>query len=229
MHRSVGTLAGLLLLLGSGCGIDHRILNLRSADGGLDGGALVGCTLSNTTRAADNGFITDFLGEEGFWEFAPSGNTVMYAASDGALHLSTNEAAGPDRGYAGVVLAFSECIDASAFSGVQFTISGSVSGCNMQYATEFTEDDSSQPLGSCSQATSCYSPEHAVTPMSIATTVRFPWESATFYAPGKPVPSPNDPMKLIGTVWQFTIPTVSDGGSDTCIADVTITNLTFYH
>jgi len=53
---------------------------------------------------------------------------VRFTSGSAAAPTSTPQ-------FLGAVIAFSNCIDASAFTGVQFTISGSFSGCTMQYAT----------------------------------------------------------------------------------------------
>jgi hypothetical protein len=218
---------GFWLALVSGCGIDNRTLKLRAADGGVDGSG-GGCVASNTAKAPDGGVIATFLGDDRFFEYATPDNAVLnYAAGNGALNLSGNQAGGPNREYEGVTLLFLNCIDASAFSGVAFAIEGSVSGCTMQYATDFSADDSSPQLGSCT-GPSCYSPQSSVFPTSTATTLEFPWASLS-YAPGDPIPNPQDPTTIVGIQWQFTIPPVSDGGSDVCLADVTITDLRFYH
>lgn len=215
----------LLLVSGSGCGIDNRLLKLGPADSGADGNG-GGCVASNTVRAPDGGVIATLVGDDRFFKF-PDNAVLSYAAANGALTLSGNQAGGPDREYEGVTMGFLNCIDASAFSGVAFTIAGSVSGCTMQYATDFSEDDSSSQLGLCTGA-SCYSPQSSVFPTSIATTLEFPW-AASSYAIGNPIPSPQDPAKIVGIHWQFTIPPLSDGGNDVCAADVTITDLHFYH
>jgi hypothetical protein len=218
---------GLWLAFVSGCGIDSRILKLSAADGGVDGSG-GGCMASNTVKASDDGVIATLLGDDVFFEYAtPDSAVLSYAAANGALSLSGNQAGGPNREYEGVTMLFLNCIDATAFSGVAFAITGSVSGCTMQYATDFSEDDSSPQLGMCT-GPSCYSPQSSVFPTSTATKLEFPWASSS-YATGNPIPSPQDAAKIVGIQWQFTIPPVSDGGSDVCVADVTITDLRFYH
>jgi hypothetical protein len=50
----------------------------------------------------------------------------------GALHITENAPATSVPQYVGTFLYFNGCVDASAFSGIQFSISGSFSGCTMQ-------------------------------------------------------------------------------------------------
>jgi hypothetical protein len=233
---------GLSLVLALGCSVDDRPLKLIAVDSGVDGshdvaGSTSGCTMSNTRVASSDGVIASFMDESGlnFFTFG-SPDALMFTAADGALNLTENHAAVPYAQYDGIGLGFTECVDATSFAGVEFTISGSMSGCTMQYSTSFTEDDvndgtaNSDPRGSCqrSEFSSCYSPQISIIPAPVATTIKAPWANPSFYVLGSPVLSPNDPGRLVGVQWQFTIAPAPDGGSDTCVADVTITNLAFY-
>src|SRR6185437_7391876 len=88
-----------------------------------------------------------------------------YTIADNALTVTENfaSAAAPD--YVGTVLYFNTCIDASAFSGVQFDVSGSVTGCTIQYSSNDAphDDMGSDPKGTCTLGTGmCYSPQAAV-------------------------------------------------------------------
>jgi hypothetical protein len=226
------------LALMSGCGIDNRLLHPIAASSGADGragseGGLSGCTMANTQTAAANGVIAAFLDGSNLYSFgAPNGTELAYRATGGTLNLKENRAVEKDAQYDGLTFSFGECIDASALSGVEFTISGSMSGCTMQYSTNFTEDTrndgtaNSDPKGSCqpSQSAICYSPQIAITPTATATTLQAPWVNPSFYLLGNPIPSPNDPANLTSVQWQFTISAYA-----TCLADVTISNLGFYH
>ncbi len=105
------------------------------------------CLRSNTSPAPADGLIADFTNANGGGIRIP-GVIVTYAApkvaglgaatyttSEGALNVKVKAAPTSTPQFLGVVVAFNNCIDASGFSGVQFTISGSLSGCTMQYAT----------------------------------------------------------------------------------------------
>jgi hypothetical protein len=227
-----------LLVLGPGCGLDNRVLKLSATDSGADAsdgdtGSLNGCTTANTQAAPADGVAATFTGNDLVGVYGPSGGAPTFTAVGGLFNVKEDRAAGPSAQYVGIVVAFAECIDASAFTGVAFTVSGSISGCTMQYSTQFTEDTRNDGTtdtdwkGSCRSST-CYSPQLSITPTSVATTIQAPWESA-LYTPGYPAPNPNDPAKLTSVLWQFSIPPAPDGGSGTCVADVTITNLAFYH
>ncbi len=106
---------------------------------------------------------------------------------------------------------------------MQFTISGSMTGCTMQYSTNYTaaDDASTVPKGSCTLGTgNCYSPQKTVTVADTETTIQVSWTGGTGGSPAGPV----DPAKLTGIQWQFTIA----AGSGTCNADIKVKNVKFY-
>jgi hypothetical protein len=231
----VATQVGLSLFLGAGCATDDRMLKASTADSGVDrsAGILSGCTVANTQAAPSNGSIAAFLDESNLYNSgSPNGNELIYTATGGKLNLTENHGAEQDTQYDDLIFDFVECVDATSFAGVEFTLSGSVSGCTMQYSTNFTEDTrndgtaNSDPKGSCQPSLSsiCYSPQIEITATTTATTIQAPWVNPSFYLLGNPVPSPNDPARLTSVQWQFTIPARA-----TCLADVTISNLGFYH
>jgi hypothetical protein len=120
------------------------------------------------------------------------------------------------------------CLDASAFSGVELTISGSVSGCVLQWGVGYAEDVASS-TGSCTAITptTCHPPEYDVLVTVTPTTVQIPW-AAPPSSFGAPIGNPDDPAGITGFNWQFAIPAAQNGG-DTCVADVNISGLKFYH
>src|SRR5450755_2490239 len=112
-------------------------------DGGAEAGAAQDCTPSDTSVAPTDGLIADFKDPDGgieimggLFAYSASGLNGQGAPSNavagGALHITENAPATSDPQYVGTFLYFAGCVDASAFSGVQFSISGSFSGCTMQ-------------------------------------------------------------------------------------------------
>jgi len=190
--------------------------------------ATTGCTAANTNTAPSDGLIADFASADAGIEIM--GGTSTYSGdgaptatiTDGALHITENRAATTAPQYVGAVLYFNNCVDASAFTGVQFTISGSITGCTMQYSTNYSaaDDATTDTKGSCTLGSgNCYSPQTTIT-TSITTTdtqVQVPW-AKTGGAPSGPV----DPKTLTGIQWQFTIQT------GTCVADIMVKNVKFY-
>jgi hypothetical protein len=229
------------LLFGSACSIDDRLVQTGATNGsagaggadqdaGKADGAIRGCVASNTVSAPANGVIANLTGDADIPAFNSTASSGSFSQVAGTLNIQENQPAGPGAQYPGMILSFPGCIDASAFSGVAFDVSGSIAGCSMQYATNFIEDDAfpSDPRGLCNQPV-CYSPQTSLFPTSAATTVEVPWSSLTFFATGNPVADPDDPARIDSLEWQFTVPAASDGGSDACIANADITNLRFYH
>jgi hypothetical protein len=126
----------------------------------------------------------------------------------------------------GTVVFFDECVDATSFKGVQFTISGTMSaGCTMQYSTNHSaaDDVTSDPKGSCTLgAGKCYSPQKAVTISDTDTDVQVAWTGGLNAGnPNVPV----DPAQLVSVQWQFTIAK----GTGSCVADITVKNVKFYN
>ena len=100
-----------------------------------------GCDPSNTTRAPAGGLIATFMGANGGSDIAGDvvalGDPAPTYTTDGTLHVTLNTPASSMAPAPLVVYRFQDCVDASlAFTGVQFSISGSLSGCTLHYFTE---------------------------------------------------------------------------------------------
>jgi hypothetical protein len=243
----IGTLA-----IGAGCGSSaiNGTAGAATASGNSGGSRLPGgpCTPSNTSKAPVNGLIADFTdagggAKTGGIEIA--GGIVTYAApkvgglgsptyttTGGALNIRVNAAPTSTPQFLGAVVYFNNCIDASAFTGVQFTISGSFSGCTMQYATGDVEHQD-MTLGSAfaTGPAGSYPPQNrlAVDEMTSAPrTIKAPFVVSDIQ--GSP-PVLLDPSKLISTIWQFTVPVAAEGENDNpmCAGSVTIDDIKFYH
>lgn len=189
------------------------------------GGTTLGCTSSVAPATA---LIADFsagatatglpLITGGTWfTFGPS-----LALANGALQVTLDAPPTTTAQYKGFGIYFNNCVDASAYAGVKFDISGTVTGCPMFYVQIFREDvaNAINPMGSCT-ASSCYAPEAQVTVTSTIVTT-----SISFAAmlSGAPVPTV-DKQYLIGVQWQFNVPAKA---TVDCVATVTIDNVTFY-
>ena len=114
-----------------------------------------------------------------------------------------------------------DCVDASSYTGVSFSLSGSLmgTGCAMQFAINDSEHDqiipgvidpkAAGPVGSDPPQLSITSAEL----VSTAVTIKVPFAGANALTGGSP-PIPIDPFKLVGLLWQMSTPTVaSDGGA----------------
>jgi hypothetical protein len=213
-----------------------------AAAGGAGGGTLgMACTPATTMLAPANGLIADFAGPDGGLEVAgglfvfpdPGASAPAVSTTGGAFHITESAASTAATQYVGTGLFFNDCIDATAFTGVQFTIGGSFSGCTMQYATADVEhEDATTDAFMATGPAGSYPPQTTLAASGITPTpqtLMMPFTSSTIF--GSPQ-TPIDKTKLVALVWQFTVPTgaptTADGGTPACVADITIDNVTFY-
>lgn len=191
---------------------------------GTDCDAVVGCGPSNTNAVPQGGRLDDIPGR-----FSTFGVPAPTVTTNGALHITVNA---PPTSQFRVVLAvdhFDSCIDTTAFTGVRFNISGTVSGCALLH---FVEDsvhlhDDGIPMSSGSHGTG---PEGSV-PANASLTDG----AATLLAETKTIPfgnlagsvpaTPLDRAKVTGLGWAF-INLPSQPGD--CVADLTIDDVSFY-
>jgi hypothetical protein len=192
-----------------------------------------GCSATNTDKAPSSGLIADFASADAGIEIM--GGTTTYGGTGaptisitgGALNITESGAATAAAQYVGAVLYFNNCVDAGAFTGVQFTLSGSMTGCaNLKFSANYSAaDDASTDTtkGSCTLGTGkCYSPQKDIS-ASLTTTdtqVQVPWLTTG----GSPSGSV-DPKTLTGIQWQFEIDAATTGS---CVANLTIKNVKFY-
>ena len=135
--------------------------------------------------------------------------------------------------YEGVGLYYSSssCLDATAYTGIQFDFSGTLGGCQIQLGASFSGDAATQGnpgRGTCA-ATNCYGPDYDVTTQALAatpsspTTIKVPFD---LLSTGMPI-STLDPRTLLTVQWQLTSPLgATDGGA--CSANFTVANVQFY-
>ena len=216
------------------------------ASGGSAGTGTAGATSQDagnactgkTDVAPTDGVIDEFtaVGDAGATPSGIPGGYTTYSDPPGALptvtfvngtaHVVENTAATASPRYVGFVLYFNKCVNASAFTGIEFTASGSMTGCTLQLSANYSENDNkaSDPIkGSCSMppAADCYSNQKVVTGITTTpTTVKTPWSA---FAGGVPT-GPTDSTQLTGIQWQLTI----GAGTGTCAADISITDVKFY-
>jgi hypothetical protein len=179
--------------------------------------------------AASGGMLTFGSGSDAWQSFsyAAPGQTVPTLAltPDGMGMQVAGGFAPPINGnWEGVGLFFdgTSCIDARAYTGVQFDFTGDLGGCQLSVGTSFSADLShvdDAVRGACSGTDSnCYGPFASVVP---STTVKVPFSAMSG---GSPQSTP-DTSTIVDVVWQLSAPT-STGGS--CAASFTISNVTFY-
>ena len=165
-----------------------------------------GGVMGGTARYASGTFGTLVL----------SGGALTYTAT---VEAPTTSVMYPFNGFA-VFVDGPACVDASAYTGVAFTLSVTGNCRNLflfsdSYHLTSTNDS---VRGACTAA-SCYASQFAVT--SATTSVAF---AATPTVLGAPV-STVYPAKLTGVQWQFSLP---DGATTGCSGSFTVDNIRFY-
>ena len=118
------------------------------------------------------------------------------------------------------------CIDATAHTGVQFDISGTIEGlgCTAQYSTNDSAhtNNAVDPKGS-GDSTS-YAPQAALMVSPTVTTVMMPFAGPGAPSGGNPAIAV-DKSRLTGVQWQFT---TAVGTENSCTVDITIDNVRFF-
>jgi hypothetical protein len=201
---------------------------------------VLGCDLSSTVAAPADGRITTFDGARGevditevYSEVGVGPNEAAPTiTTDGALHIKVNA---PVISTFQVLLAdftFLKCVDATAFTGVEFSVSGAVSGCSfglaVQDAAHLHYDGTS--TGSQRHGTGApgsHPPGTPLTPDQLTAapqTVRISFAGLTGGVPAAPI----DTSKLTWIDWVFLVDASTADGPTSCTADVVIDDVRFY-
>jgi hypothetical protein len=148
--------------------------------------------------------------------FNPDGTTqgLQVSASPGTTTDPNNAFVGFGWGFG-----FPACLDASAFTGVQFTITGDLGTCGLQLTLTPSENNAVQfgPVGVCTAA-ACGGPFSG--PVGVGTTV----VNFADLTGGSPLAT-LDATALNAIGWNLTVPT--DGVTAPCVASFTVTNVSF--
>jgi Concanavalin A-like lectin/glucanases superfamily len=150
---------------------------------------------------------------------------TVIPAPDGSIHalqISANPGSTTDlaNNYLGVGFPFfnPSCLDASAYTGVQFTVAGDLGTCSLRFTLVTSEDQPVMYGGICTAA-SCVSPMSG--PLTVGTNV-VNFSDINLY--GAPLPT-IDPAALNSIQWQLLVPT--DGVTAPCVANFTVSNVSF--
>jgi hypothetical protein len=198
------------------------------------GGAGVDAGPPCTVLASSAGALSDFMDASANpvgtpYAGAQTGlTTPTFATSSGSLVLTFNTGmATMMYPYAYVGLPLNACVNAAAFTGVKFNVSGTLSaGCTIQFSTLDKGHNTIANGGTCAAA-NCYPSAKIFTLPATATdvTVNFADQTGGGADPGAPVV---DPTHITGVQWQVNPvgPMSGDAGSS-CTGTVTIDNITF--
>jgi len=199
-----------------------------------------GCSASNTVAAPAGGLVTSFDGAGGGANITTvRGDAIVgppgaapAITTNGALHITVDA---PVLSTAQVLAAhflFQDCVDASAFTGVQFSISGSVSGCALVQVTQDSahlpyDPSSAEPTRHGTAAAGGRPHTTRLTADQITSapqTLRMPFAGQSGGVPATPI----DTSKLTRMAWAFVVDPASVGGPTSCTADVVVDDVRFY-
>jgi len=128
---------------------------------------------------------------------------------------------------------FIDCVDASAYNGIKFTISGTLNaGCTLQFSAQFSENElatTNPRTNSCvpPAGRSCYPPAYIFSTMTPLTTT--PTDITVNFAQqtgGAPL-TVVDRARLSAFQWQLNPPAGVDGSGGGCNGDVSIDDVVF--
>jgi len=209
-------------------------------DGGTDVRIATGLDCSNpfVPNNGVNGGVTDFSdwkGGSGRWGDlfglwgniysykGPSVPTMSAVVENQALHV-TGAVTAADYGGAG--LSFQVCTTVESFTHVQFTLSGSSPGCDLELQIKTFDQQPKQqtPPGGCDQNyESCYNfpvKRQIAVPTAQPTVITTPLAEVTPW-------SAKNAAQVVGLQWQFTGTHVGPDAGAACPIDVRITGIRF--
>jgi hypothetical protein len=164
-----------------------------------------------------------------------------YTISAGMVNVTDTIAIGATNQYQGFGIylngnaAGTDCVDASSYTGVSFSLSGSLTGtgCSMQFSINDSEHDQIIPGGIDPKAAGpvgSYPPQLSITSAELASTavtIKVPFAGVNVPTGGSPT-TPIDPLKLVDLLWQMSTPVASDGGAAECLWNIDVSNVRFY-
>jgi len=240
------TSSGALLLLLVGCGASEPPplgslepnsttfpgVSVTASGAGGTGG--MGMTAACVPEAPPSAHISDFadwtstmnwgasgaLKGDSFSYIGPNTTVWAYQLDVAAQNMQVT---GTVMDYAGFGMAFDPCVDATAFTGIQFDLWGASTSTVFQIQT--SEDQNMEygdPRAVCDVAVSgeCAIPATRIQTVSAEqTNVQLPFAG---FSGGTPVPTVST-NQLLGLQWQFEC-----GAAEGCPVDVRIDNVTFY-
>jgi len=211
--------------------------NSATGGGSAATGGSAACTLGTAPSAP---LITDFsaasvvsnvvsAGSIGkVYPFPTTGGPTLSLSGTSPSFAMTVKASVPvgDK-YWGASLSFDKCIDASAYTGVTFTLSSvSLAGCELRFGVDIAEDvdpvQNQNPKGTCTK-TPCYGPAFAL-PASATGVTKVAFTDVSY---GSPVADVNK-KTILGIAWTLHSPVAGDGGADCTNATFTVDDVSFY-
>jgi hypothetical protein len=224
----------------TGNGGSHTGGSTGTAGNGGAAGATVGCAASDAPASADIAtFSSADSGISPLFGTFTYGDTPkpLFTIGTGTVNVTDTVQISAKAHYQGFGIYFNgnlagtDCLDGHTYTGVQFDLSGSLTGagCTSQFSildsehadiTLSTDPKSGGPAGS-------YAPQLQITSAQLTTTPTLIKVPYTTPAGGSPL-SAVDTTKLTGVQWQLSVPVASDGGATECVWNITLANVKFY-
>lgn len=181
------------------------------------------CTSTNTSAAPSNGLIADFSAKPDDRSGAISGgipgkvftsvprdsvpgSAITHATEADKLTIRVHGVPGAKPQFLTATMLFDNCVDASGFAGVEFNISGSLSGCSLMYSSVDPEHQYYRVGGP-------YPPQKRISPDDLTShpqKIVAPFRDSDIQ--GNPA-TPTDPSKLAFINWMVIVPVGSHDGS----------------
>jgi hypothetical protein len=190
------------------------------------GGSTVACATPTADLITDFGSGTYPVGAP--YKGADTGLTVPTVDTSGGNLAITLATGAPTTmyPYAYIGLPFNACVDASAYTGVKFTASGTLNtGCTIQFSVVDKEHSTTTNNGTCTG--SCYASAKVFTLPSSPATVMIAFTDQTGGGTGSSTTAAAvDPMNILNVQWQLNVPTGDASGG--CTGNVVIDDVSFY-
>jgi hypothetical protein len=239
---------------GTGTGGSHTGGSTGSGGAGTGtggaAGATLGCATSDVPASADiasfaagDGGISSMAGVFTYGNGTPK---PTYTVAGGVVNVMDMVQVAGGQYYQGFGLflngnsAGTDCVNASTYTGVQFDLSGSLTGtgCAMVFSINDSEHadpaSSTPPDPKAGGPAGSYAPQLAITASQItsaATTIKVPFTGtgSPAFAGGAASPATAvDPTKITGVQWQLATPKPADGGATECDWNINLANVKFY-
>jgi hypothetical protein len=168
--------------------------------------------------------VNEITGGTSLYSGTPA-DALTQSATAGTLELKANISVG---GYTGIVLWFTPCVNATAFTGVEFPATGSLGGATMILKMQTSPDypvDVTNTKGKCpftadsNKFNECVQPFLNITALP-TTSVTVPWSQLASGVPMAAV----DPAQLLGFELQFQCPATA---SAACALDLKLGSVNF--
>lgn len=186
------------------------------------------CGASNTSVAPADGLLADFSAKKGLIitsvdPVAAPTTTLTQSSEGGHLTVTVKAVPGPRPQFLSTTMLFQGCIDASGFTGVQFSLSGALSGCALVFDAVDPEHQWRGPGGP-------YPPQRPIAATEVTAqpqTIMAPFANPGIQ--GNPA-TPAQASSLTAVQWIVVVPVgASDGTSlPACTGSLTIDDVKLY-